>query len=734
MHVRENDSADYATIGRQSLDPGQVNSPHTYDRNKFLNHTWTFFNASFPNIDQGTNYADHIITNINRPAAASPSPPPAAAARPRSSSKHSSLPLFSRLSSSSRKHVNSEDHSLSLQNTDRSRSVPKGDHHMSFGGGRGYKLFEEGEYHYNFEMPIDSTMPETFKTHAGEARVRYDLEAIVERAGAFRPNLWGQVEVPVVRALPESSLENVEPIAIIRNWESKLRYEIMVSGKSFAMGSRVPIGFKFTPLDKVAVQRIRIFVTEEYTLYSSNRAIKQRQERKRILLMEKKAGCRSSSVYPGSTVRVITGGGLPVDQQMQDQGQADEESSSSEFITNGTNLLGDLQGETDNMGCGPTEMEFHMQLPICQMMHKKPPSEQIHTDTHTPMIEVSHTIRIVMRLSTPGPNKRRHFEISIESPFHIRSCLTSTSNTSLPAYETPDPAGNSADQPYEVRPLVNPECNCRNALEDQLRELDGTVSLPPRPTLRLEPTVTGQSTSAAGHAVGAAGLNIPAAGGLVAEPLYFEGQRSAHEQALRQRRPLTAGAAPRPLHLIRAPSFAPPRFEDLSPTQPEQAMSPPPDYSSIVNSDDPIGDYYSRFRMFLDSAGAGQNEQENEQTHVDNTRPDAHAPSDTTPEGRGHGSMDVPRDLPRLRPSEELGIAISTEPTGMDAGSGSQEAHPGSDSDRNNEIPQQETILSSGNGEETPTQSKDEINYPESGLDMLAHAFGDDNHGYHHGH
>src|SRR5271156_5020484 len=43
-----------------------------------------------------------------------------------------------------------------------------------------------------------------------------------------------------------------------------------------------------------------------------------------------------------------------------------------------------------------------------------------------------------MRLSRPDetdPAKRRHFEISIDSPFNILSCRATQANTSLPAYE-----------------------------------------------------------------------------------------------------------------------------------------------------------------------------------------------------------------------------------------------------------------------------------------------------------
>ena len=46
-----------------------------------------------------------------------------------------------------------------------------------------------------------------------------------------------------------------------------------------------------------------------------------------------------------------------------------------------------------------------------------------------------------MRLSKPDAAdsaKRRHFEISIDSPFHILSCRATLANTALPAYTSPE--------------------------------------------------------------------------------------------------------------------------------------------------------------------------------------------------------------------------------------------------------------------------------------------------------
>src|ERR1700743_935853 len=54
-----------------------------------------------------------------------------------------------------------------------------------------------------------------------------------------------------------------------------------------------------------------------------------------------------------------------------------------------------------------------------------------------------------MRLSRPDENdsaKRRHFEISIDSPFNILSCRATQANISLPAYSAGDGAQSSTDE------------------------------------------------------------------------------------------------------------------------------------------------------------------------------------------------------------------------------------------------------------------------------------------------
>jgi hypothetical protein len=48
--------------------------------------------------------------------------------------------------------------------------------------------------------------------------VKYELEASIERAGAFKSNLSGKTDVLLVRNPSDQNLETSEPISITRNW------------------------------------------------------------------------------------------------------------------------------------------------------------------------------------------------------------------------------------------------------------------------------------------------------------------------------------------------------------------------------------------------------------------------------------------------------------------------------------------------------------------------------------
>lgn len=344
------------------------------DTTNIMNHTWTFFSAQFPQAEHSYG-ADFVQLQKG----------------PSSDVKEvgvtgSSFDMFQRSSSPVKGVQNSRDAKrLSLQ-ANSSRSFGKGE---SMTGGptvaqRGFKVFHPGDYIYNFELPLDSRLPESCKVDLGY--VRYELEALIERSGAFRANLLGSRELDLIRAPAEGSLEQTEPIAISRNWEDQLHYDIVISGKSFPLGSSVPIAFKLTPLAKVQCHRIKVFVTENIQYFTNNKRVHRLEPTRKILLFEKRADSDSTSSYPGSSMRVLAGGGIPYDYR-EAAARGDER-----VPHDSQNLLGNL--DNDSGSIGPTEMEFTVQLPSCHMMKEKVRTEHLHFDTTYSNIQVNHWIKV----------------------------------------------------------------------------------------------------------------------------------------------------------------------------------------------------------------------------------------------------------------------------------------------------------------------------------------------------
>lgn len=403
-----------------------------HEEKELMQHTWPFFNAHFPVAELGPcadSYRPRLPANsssecntIIGSAISHLAPSTLPVAMPRATAGATS------------------DNKPTLRIT-RTKSFSKDDSRPTVAQ-RGYRVFEPGEYAYNFELALESCMPETINVDLGS--VRYELAGCIERHGTFRSNLTGKKEVTLVRVPAEANLERTEPIAISRTWEDQLHYDIVISGKSFPLGTAIPISFKLTPLAKVRCHRIKVFVAENIEYSCKNKKVHRLDSSRKILLFEKRAEAPAIATFEGSTVKLITGGGIAANDRIEG-GHLD--------VINGTdNLLGDLTTGSPNIG--PTEMEFNIQLPGCNAKDR----DKLHFDTSYQNIHVHHWIKIVMRLSKQDPNhpsKRRHFEISIDSPFQILSCRATNANTQLPAYHRP-----GADSGVSTSPAL--PCQCSN--------------------------------------------------------------------------------------------------------------------------------------------------------------------------------------------------------------------------------------------------------------------------------
>lgn len=201
-----------------------------------------------------------------------------------------------------------------------------------------------------------------------------------------------------------------------------------------------------------------------------------------------------------------------------------------------------------------------------------------------------------MRLSKPDendPTKRRHFEISIDSPFHILSCRATQANTSLPAYSSGDHGVQNG--------RGQPECGCPGAPR---RRSSSTSFVPTLSTLN---TSNEQSSQQQQQRNTQQQLPIePFSPGLARPTL-------AHINTNGPQRPVPGPG--RPIHLLRAPSFNPPAFEDEE--APPPLVTPPPQYDSIASPTSGLADYFARLSDAYDDDETSDGERSSSRGRVE---------------------------------------------------------------------------------------------------------------------
>lgn len=291
---------------------------------------------------------------------------------------------------------------LSLQSV-QARSFGKGESPvLSPAQVKGYKQFHPGTYEYAFELPIDHHQLETTKLPYGS--VKWELETAVERTGAFKPNLHGIKAVSIVRVPDQLSLEMSEPISISRKWEDQLHYDIVISGKSFPIGTKIPIAFKLTPLAKVQVHKLKVFVTESVEYWTNDRRVTRKDAGRKVLLLEKTAGKPLDKQYEHSEIRILSGGELSPEERHEARDaasrrrttEAARSSTAPEPLPEPSeNLLGDLDLGLETYW-GSTEMELNVQIPTCEQMAKDKVL-RLNPDCSWKNVNVFHWIKVGFR-------------------------------------------------------------------------------------------------------------------------------------------------------------------------------------------------------------------------------------------------------------------------------------------------------------------------------------------------
>lgn len=159
----------------------------------------------------------------------------------------------------------------------------------------GYRPFLPGDYVYNFELILDTHLPESIDLGLG--KVEYSLEFHIERDGTFRHNLSGIKRISLVRSPAEGSSEQAESIILNRDWEDQLHVEIAIAGKSFSLGSQIPVAVELTPLAKVRCHSIDVFVTENIEYWTHDRKAHRLVEARKVHLFAKQSDKSSSRTF-----------------------------------------------------------------------------------------------------------------------------------------------------------------------------------------------------------------------------------------------------------------------------------------------------------------------------------------------------------------------------------------------------------------------------------------------------
>jgi arrestin-related trafficking adapter 3/6 len=232
----------------------------------------------------------------------------------------------------------------------------------------------------------------------------------------------------------------------------------LISGKAFPLNGTIPIAFKFTPLAKVRLHRIKVFLSENAEYYCRNKKVHRLEPMRKLLLFEKQAQKSGDSSPRGvigrepsfmSSTSTSGGGGIAVAGSRPNlvpsrpgalprlaRPLVARQPTSRDDIS-AHSLLGNLEG-SDASGVS-TEFEVDVPLPGCQTVktpldsrNKNSPliPVKFHHGTIWPNIAVHHWIKIVLRISkadetAENKSKRRHFEISIDSPIHLLSVYSS---------------------------------------------------------------------------------------------------------------------------------------------------------------------------------------------------------------------------------------------------------------------------------------------------------------------
>lgn len=273
------------------------------------------------------------------------------------------------------------------------------------------ELFDTGFYVYSFEYLIPLIFPETVKTDM--ASIIYRLKFFVERVGAFKSNIDCSRELHLVRIPNIDSVEESEPIAVTKEWDNALKYEILISSKDVILNAFLPVKINLTPIDKCSVHRIRVYITEniEVTAYANTAS-------KYDPITGKKKKKKLTTEAPQKKFLICECKAPP----LKDLKPGEPKNKAKNL----GNLLCD--DPSDPKHSFLNYREFPLQIYIPEIINN---CYKLSANISTNNIKITHSLKINLRLS----KNFQHFEISIDTPIIVQHKLSTHTTTLLPPYD-----------------------------------------------------------------------------------------------------------------------------------------------------------------------------------------------------------------------------------------------------------------------------------------------------------
>lgn len=245
----------------------------------------------------------------------------------------------------------------------------------------------------------------------------WKLKAYAHRPGAFTSKLSASQEITVVACPSEDDLEETESIIVERQWDTQMQYLITVSGRSFAIGGVMPISITFMPWTKMKIYRLSIMLEERVDYWTDFKRVARTDPISRIPLM---------------ALRHPQKDGPPILPLNPDELQAFSRSPFADIVPPGEDV-----GEyaSSLMGPGPWRIRKDVSLPdSCTQLHFTNRNKQSN-------IFITHMLKIIFRVERGDDEavdahtgKRKLFDIVVQTPIHILSCLCNHDYLSLPPY------------------------------------------------------------------------------------------------------------------------------------------------------------------------------------------------------------------------------------------------------------------------------------------------------------